>query len=138
MNEQPASVSETTCRDVRDQAEMAADGTITMYYKPPPVARTEVVPPGHINYELIRAIIGDIRPGEKKTLPPRAGTAHMASDGTITATFAGDYSEDLIAEPYSTTLKPGQAGYDEFIRRVGGMEPDQFKAIPLTDPDNCR
>lgn len=136
MNEQASPASGDECRHPEDEAEMASDGTITIYYKPPPVARTEVVPPGHSDYELIRAIVGNIRPGEKKIVPPRAGTAHMAWDGTITAIYAGSYSGPT-AEPYSTTLTPGQPGYAEFVRSVGGMAPNQYRAIPLDASDEC-
>ena len=75
------------------------------------------------------SIVGGIEPGETKLVYPYRGLAKLNVDGTLTVSIFGGRFDDVVVEPRSSTLAPGDPEYARTIQQVGGLQPGETKPI---------
>ena len=111
-------------------ASMAADGVLTLRLDDAPKGQApEVVKPSDADYQQMLQVVGEIKPGEQKSIFESIGTVHMEADGRITYALHG--IETLGSQFLrSGQSKPGDADYNGWISRVGGLKPGETKSVP--------
>ena len=68
--------------------------------------------------------------------PNYVGVATMANDRTITLQLRSDSPDGSVAEGLFT-YKPGDPGYDDVLRHIGGLKPGEEKPVPPWPPSKA-
>ena len=116
-------------------ASMSGDGALTITFAPapanphpPPLVMQQGEHPEV--YAAYVDMAGGLQPGESKPLYSYAALVRMNADRSLTVAWPGhNVPGELIVEPYQETILPDPSRYDDFINRVGGLNPGETKGL---------
>lgn len=89
---------------------------------------------GSVGYKGAIEIVGGIKPGEIKAIPPSPpsiGVASMATDGTLSLQLRIVSPDGAVGEGL-VKIKPGDPRYDKVVQHIG-IKPGQVKSMPPWD-----
>lgn len=100
---------------------------------PTTVAVELIYPTNSLSYKTMKKLAGEIQIGQFKPLPPWSdcvGILTMAKNRTVTF-FRRTVTNDVGDAIVESIFPPGNVVGDEYIKHVGGLEPDETKPVPL-------